>query len=379
MSDAQHEFPVYARLDLEIVSGDGCHVVDSAGGRWLDLYGGHAVVSLGYGHPALNAAIREQTERLIFQTNAVSVAVRDRACKALADFAPDGIDRVFLSNTGAEANENALRIAFRKTGRTKAITLENGWHGRTTAAATVTEGAEKWFGFPRTPFDVVKVPEDDIAALEAAMDDDVACVIVEPVQGMAGARDLSLDWLRAARALTEKHGALLICDEVQCGMGRTGHAFAIEAAGVVPDIITTAKALGGGFPVAAILATAAIADELPRGALGTTFGGGPVAAAVVEAVVGVMAAPGFLGHVQEMGALIRERCCVGPVVEVQGRGLLVGLRTQPPAKEVLAGLRERGILAGSSSDPHVLRLMPPLVLQAEHVETLATALAELPS
>jgi len=371
------EIPVYARLALEIVDGRGCHVTDREGREFLDLYGGHAVAALGHGHPGLVSAIQQQTAKLLFQTNAVNLEVRDRALRALVGFAPEGLDRAFLVSSGAEANENGLRAAIRFTGRTKVVSLRGGFHGRTAAAGACTDGSQRWYGFPRTPFDVVFVEPEDGDALEAAIDDDCAAVILEPVQGVAGARDLSHDFVRLAREVTQRHGALLLADEVQCGVGRCGTPFAIEAAGVAPDLLTTAKGLGGGFPVGALLVSEAISSSFGAGDLGTTFGGGPVACAAVECVIGELSRPGVLENVRRLGQRLHEECRVGPVESIQGRGLLVGLVCSISAKEVLPRLRERGILAGSASDPRVVRLMPPLVLEDADVDRLRDALLDI--
>ena len=370
--------PVYGQLPLEPVSGDGPYLQTRDGRRLLDLYGGHAVASLGYGHPALNSAICGQTERLIFQSNIVPMAIRAQACRMLAEFAPPGLDRVFLVNSGAEANENALRLAFKATGRTRVIAVEGGFHGRTGAAGAVTWGASGgWYGYPRLPFDVSFVPRDDTAALEEAMSADVAGMIVEPVQGVAGAVDLSPEFLRAAREACSHSGALLIFDEVQSGMGRSGYPFVAQSIDVTPDVLTTAKGLAGGFPAGALMTTTPIADSLSVGDLGTTFGGGPVACAAITAVIPAIQAESLLENVGAVSALVRDTCRVGPVVGMQGRGFLLGLRTGPPARTVRDALLERNILTGTSGDPQVLRLLPPLTLRPEHVETLAGALAEI--
>ncbi len=372
-----YEFPVYRRLDLEIASGAGTRVLTRDGRELIDFYGGHAVAALGYRHPRLLEVLARQAERLHFQTNLVEVEARRKACADLARFAPAGLDRVFLVNSGAEANENALRLAFRANQRTQAVALEGGFHGRTAAAGACSWGNQKWYSFPRAPFDVVWVPPDDPEALAAAVNDQTAAVILEPVQGLAGSRALSRELLRAARQATERHGAMLIADEVQCGMGRTGEPFAIEDAGVLPDVITTAKSLAGGFPAGAVIAPARIAGALPKGALGTTFGGGPLACACISTVVEVLSEPGFLERVTALGERIRRTCRVGPVVGVQGRGLLLGLRCDRPAREVLAELRRRGILAGGASDGQIVRLMPPLTLDDDDVTALEQALADI--
>ncbi|MCP3958471.1 MAG: aspartate aminotransferase family protein [bacterium] len=373
------EFPVYKRLDLEIVEGSGSRVRTSGGRELIDFYGGHAVAALGYRHAGMLEVLREQAERLHFQTNLVELEVRHKACEDLARLAPPGLDRVFLVNSGAEANENALRLAFRERDRDKVVAVEGGFHGRTAAAGACSHGRESWYAFPRAPFDVVWAPPDDRQALAAAVDDRTAAVILEPVQGLAGSRELSTEFLQVARVTTERHGAWLIADEVQCGMGRTGTAFAIDAAGVVPDVITTAKGLAGGFPAGAVIAPARIADSLPPGALGTTFGGGPLACVWISTVIEHLEASGFLERVRHLGERIRHSCRIGPVVDVQGRGLLLGLRCDRPATQVLAELRHRGILAGGATDPEIVRLMPPLNLEDADACALEEALADIPA
>ncbi len=373
------EFPVYKRLGLEIVEGDGTRVRTRDGDELIDFYGGHAVAALGYRHPRMLEALSRQAERLHFQTNLVEIESRRQACLDLASFAPDGLDRVFLVSSGAEANENALRLAFRGSDRGRVVSLEGGFHGRTAAAGACSWGSGKWYAFPRTPFDVTWVPHDDPQALADAVDDDTAAVILEPVQGLAGSRALSREFLRTARRVTEQHGAWLIADEVQCGMGRAGTPFAVSGAEVVPDVITTAKGLAGGFPTGAVIASKDVADALPYGALGTTFGGGPLACVLISVVVETLSEPGFLERVAALGERIRRDCRVGPVVEVQGRGLLLGLRCDRPAADVLPELRVRGILAGGAADPNIVRLMPPLTLGDDDVTALQQALAEIPS
>lgn len=370
--------PVYAQLPVEPVRGEGVYLETRDGRQLLDLYGGHAVACLGYGHPGLLAALKAQAESLIFQSNAVPMAIRAEACRALAGFAPDGLDRVFLVNSGAEANENALRLAFLLTGRERVVALEGGFHGRTGAAGAVTWGArQRWYGYPQLPFQVTFVPREDPEALERAVARDVAAVILEPVQGVAGAVDLSADLLATARAACTAAGATLIFDEVQCGMGRSGHPFVSHAVGVTPDVLTTAKGLAGGFPAGAVITTRDTADALRVGDLGTTFGGGPLACAAICAVIAAIREESLLENAAEASAMIRGTCVRGPVTAVQGRGLLLGLRTTPPARAVRDALLERDILAGTSADPHVLRLLPPLTLGRREVHRLAEALGEL--
>ncbi|MBS0375874.1 MAG: aspartate aminotransferase family protein [Proteobacteria bacterium] len=377
---ASHLAAVFAQYPLEVVHAEGVWLQTADGRRILDCYGGHAVAALGYGHPRWIAALERQAREVLFQTNAIPMPVRERAAARLAAFAGLGLEQVFFVNSGAEANENALRLGFKLTGRREAVALEHGWHGRTAAAGAVTFGArEKWYGFPRAPFDVRWVSRSDPAAAAAGIGADTACVIVEPVQGLAGAYEVPVAVLEALRRRCTEVGALLIFDEVQCGVGRTGAPFGANRAGVVPDILTTAKALGAGFPVSAMLLAPAVAARLRIEDLGTTFGGGPLACAIVEAVIDIIESEGLLENVRRMSALIRSSCRVGPVTDIQGAGLLLGLRTSRPAKEVQRELLARGIFAGTAADPHIVRLLPPFTLAAEHVERLAAALAALPA
>ncbi len=264
-AEQAHLLQIYAQADFEPVSADGITITCRDGRQLLDFYGGHAVASLGYNHPDAVAALRQQAERLFFQSNAVPLEVRAQAADKLAAFAR--MDRVFLCNSGAEANENALRVALRKTGRGKVLALEHGFHGRTAAAGAVTWGADKWYGFPRKPFDVGFMPRDDAAAAVAMIDSSVAAVILEPVQGIAGAYALDAGFVTAVADACREHGALLIADEVQSGVGRCGAPFAIQLYGVRPDILTTAKALGGGFPVGALMLTEEVAGAVRQGAV----------------------------------------------------------------------------------------------------------------
>ncbi len=373
-----HLSEVYPTLPFEPVTGEGVYLEDAQQRRVLDLYGGHAVAGLGYAHPRLTEALLTQARQLMFQSNAVTMRVRDEAADKLAAFAPKGLDRVFFVNSGAEANENALRLALKTTGRNKIVAIEHSFHGRSAAAGAVTWGArERWYGFPNTPMDVTFVPRNDETALAAAVDEETAGVIIEPVQGVAGAFDFSKAFLAAARAACDARGALLILDEVQTGVGRLGTPFGADYFDVTPDLMTTAKALGGGFPCGALLMRNDLAKDLGPGALGTTFGGGPLACAVIIAVLDAIEEEGLLAQVTEVSALIRETCVRGPVTGIQGAGFLLGLKTTPRAASVRDALLNKDILAGTSADPHILRLLPALILQPAHIESLAQALEKL--
>ena len=370
--------PVFTQYPLEVQSAAGVWLTNNRGERVLDLYGGHAVAALGYAHPGFCAALARQAQACQFQSNAVAMQVRARAAERLVRFTQLPFASVFFVNSGAEANENALKIALRVSGRPQIVALEGAFHGRTAAAGAVTFGArEKWYGFPRTPFEVSFLPQRDSAAL-AHLSAQTAAVIVEPVQGLAGAVDLGAAYLQELRRRCDEVGALLIFDEVQCGMGRTGAPFAANLYGVMPDMLTSAKALGNGFPCAALLLSEKMTATLKPESLGTTFGGGPMACAAVEAVIEAIESQGLLERVRRIGAYIRAHCLTGPVTAHQGEGLLIGLRTRRAAKEIQAELLEGGILAGTASDPHILRLLPPYILEEEHVDMLRDALNDLP-
>jgi acetylornithine/succinyldiaminopimelate/putrescine aminotransferase len=378
---ADHLAPVYAQWPLDVVDASGVYLHTRDGRRILDLYGGHAVAALGYSHERLLAALDRQARSLIFQSNAVPLGVRARAALRLTRFAGLGLNTAFFISTGAEANENALKLALKITGRRKVVAVEGSFHGRTAAAGAVTWGAaRKWYGFPQAPFDVEFIPRGDLDAVDRMVDAETAAVIVEPVQGVGGALDLGAPFLEALRTRCTAACAQLIFDEVQCGMGRTGFPFAANLYGVAPDMITTAKALGAGFPCAALLLADHVASHLKVDDLGTTFGGGPMACAMIETVIDIIEGEGLLANVRNLSQRIRETCVVGPVTGTQGAGFLLGLRTRRPAKEVQKELLEQhDILTGTSGDPHVVRVLAPYVLEARHVDALRDALNALPA
>jgi acetylornithine/N-succinyldiaminopimelate aminotransferase len=377
---SSHLAQVFAQYPIEVVHGEGVWLHTRDGRKILDFYGGHAVAGLGYGHPRWLAALERQARQMSFQTNAIPMAIRERAAARLTKFAGLGLDTVFWINSGAEANENALKLAFKLTGRSKAVALEQGWHGRTAAAGAVTWGAVgKWYGFPRTPFDVSFTPRDDPAKVEQFVDRDTAAVIVEPVQGVGGAYDVGKPMLQALRRRCDEVGALLIFDEVQCGTGRTGAPFGANYFGVTPDIITAAKALGNGFPVSALLLSAPVTAQIKYDDMGTTFGGGPMACAIAEAVIDTIESESLLANVREVSTYIRSNCVIGPVIGIQGAGFLLGLKTSRPAKEIQAALMEKNILTGTSGDPNILRLLPAYILNEGHVDQLCAALAKIPA
>jgi acetylornithine/succinyldiaminopimelate/putrescine aminotransferase len=272
-----------------------------------------------------------------------------------------------------------MKMAFRMTGRSQVVALEHGFHGRTAAAGALTWGAAKtWYGFPRAPFDVKFIPRDDAAAIAGAVTEETAAVVVEPVQGVGGAFALGAPFLRTLRERCDATGTVLIFDEVQCGVGRTGHPFAANLYGVTPDMITTAKALGNGFPCAALMMSDQVATAVKLDVLGTTFGAGPLACAAIEAVIEAIETENLLEQVRRVSAYVRETCMVGPVIGHQGAGHLTGLRTTRPAKDIQRELLARDILTGTSGDPYVLRLLSAFILEEQHVDILRAALRSLP-
>ncbi|MGD9842362.1 MAG: aspartate aminotransferase family protein [Steroidobacteraceae bacterium] len=376
--ESDHLAHVYAQFPLQVTDANGVYLHTPDGRKVLDLYGGHAVAAVGYGHPRWVEALTKQAQALAFQSNAVPLDVRVRAATKLANFCGLGLDTVFFVNSGAEANENALKLALKITEAREVVAIEGSFHGRTAAAGAVTWGAmKKWYGFPQAPFEARFLPRGNVPAVNDVITDQTAAVIVEPIQGVAGAYDLPKEFLEAIRHRCSETGTILIFDEVQCGVGRTGQPFAANYYGVTPDIITTAKALGAGFPVSAVLMADHVACNLKMDDMGTTFGGGPMACAMVEAVIDIINDEGLLKNVRERSAEIREKCIVGSVIAIQGAGLLLGLRTKRPAKEIQAELLQRDILTGTSADPNVVRILAPYVLESQHVDALRAALLDI--
>jgi acetylornithine/N-succinyldiaminopimelate aminotransferase len=371
--------PVYAQYPIEVVAAEGVWLHTRDGRKVLDLYGGHAVASLGYGHAGWTKALAGQAAQMNFQTNAVPMEIRARAAHRLLRFSKLPFDSVFWINSGAEANENAFKMAFKmRPGRTHVAAVEQSFHGRTAACASTTWGApQKWYFLPRAPFDVSWIKRRDVADIAHHVTENTAAVIVEPVQGVGGAFDMGREFLAALRKRCDDTGALLIFDEVQCGVGRSGTPFAANYYGVMPDIITTAKALGNGFPVSAMLLTPPVTAQLKLENLGTTFGGGPMACAVAEATIDAIEKEGLLENVTRVSAYLRETCKVGPVVDFQGLGFLHGLRLDKPAKDVQKALLAKDILAGTAGDPAILRLLPAFILKEEHIDRLRAALLDL--
>lgn len=371
--------PVYQTFPLRAASGHGSWLVDEEGREWLDAYGGHAVASTGHSHPEVVAAIAEQAATLLFYSTVVPHPGREHLAEALARLAPDPLGKVFFCNSGAEANENLLNLARRKTGRTQVVTVLGGWHGRTAATLACTDGAKYEAGAKRAGVPLSRrVPFNDIAALEAAMDDSIAAILVEPVQGMSGARTATVEFLQAARQLCDRWGAHLLFDEIQCGCGRLGTFTAAESFGVVPDAISMAKGLAAGLPIGAVICAPSLVDDIHIGDLGSTFGGGPVPCAAALANLRVIEQEGLLENVRRVSAHLVERAARLPhVVRVHGRGFLLGLELDLPVADVQHGLWAHRILTGTSSDGRTLRLLPPLSFSQVEADLLLDGLSKV--
>jgi acetylornithine/N-succinyldiaminopimelate aminotransferase len=363
----------YGTPPITLMTGSGAWVTDDTGRRNLDLVGGIAVNALGHAHPALVAAVSEQVARLGHTSNLAITIPALRLSERLAALAdPAGRSaRVFLCNSGAEANEAAFKLA-RLTGRTGMVATADGFHGRTMGALALTGQPPKADPFRPLPGEVAFVPYGDAAALAAAVDSTTAAVVLEPIQGEAGVVVPPAGYLAAARRITRDAGALLILDEVQTGIGRTGHWLAHQAPehdGIQPDVLTLAKGLGGGLPIGAMIRLGEVAPAFAPGAHGSTFGGNPISAAAALAVLDTIADEGLMANAVARGDQFRAGLADAPGVrEVRGAGLLVGVvLDSPAAKEVEAAARADGVLVNAAA-PDVLRLAPPLILTAEEAE-----------
>lgn len=365
----------YATLPFTLASGRGSRVRDAAGREYWDLYGGHAVTLLGHSHPAVTEAVHQQCERLTFYSNVAPLDVRTRGAERLCAFAPPGLGNVFFCNSGGEANENALKLAIQQTGRQRLGSLTGGWHGRTLLGLSVTTDDKITRPMEAVLCESVRVRPNEIDDL-ARLDDSIAAVIVEPILSIAGIIELTPEYRVALRRRCAEIGAKLIFDEIQTGMGRLGRPLAAGEHGVLPDFVTLAKGIANGIPMGAVLMSDAVAAKVKPGDLGSTFGGGPVACAAMIAVIETIERARLCDSAARLGQAMHEKLRVGPVQQVLGRGCLIGLRLDRPAKDVHGSLLERGFITGTSAAANVLRLMPPINTPVEAIDELATALQE---
>jgi acetylornithine/N-succinyldiaminopimelate aminotransferase len=371
-----HLLPTYARVDLAFERGEGAWLITAAGDRYLDFTSGVAVNALGHAHPALVKALTDQAQKLWHVSNLYRIPgaekLADRLCAA--SFA----DTAFFCNSGTEALEGAIKMARKyqavsgRPERFHIVTYEGAFHGRTLASLAAT-GNKKYldgFGPPVEGFD--QVPYGDLEATKKAIGPQTGAILIEPVMGEGGVRVVPHTFLKALRELCDKNGLLLIFDEVQTGIGRTGELFAYERTGVTPDIMALAKALGGGFPIGAFLATEEAAKGMTAGTHGSTFGGNPLATAVANAVLDVVTADGFLDTVKQNALRLKQRLAElkdrypSVIAEVRAEGLLIGLRMVPPASAMVDELRAEKMLTPTAGD-NVVRLLPPLIIGEEEI------------
>lgn len=380
--------PVYRRSDIVMARGEGCYLFDDTGKRYLDFATGIAVNALGHCHPSVTHALKEQADTLWHCSNLYRVPALERFASKLVDatFA----DTVFFCSSGTEAVEAAVKMIRRHhwakgNGRWRIITFEGGFHGRTYTGISAGGNDKAREGFAPLLEGFDRVAFGDLAAVERAVSAETAAIMIEPIQGEGGIRVAGAEFLRGLRALANRHGLLLMCDEVQCGMGRSGTLFAHEQAGIAPDLMTVAKGIGNGFPLAALLATEHAASAMTPGSHGSTYGANPLAMRVGEAVLEVMLAPGFLPNVREMGealsGMLQRLAERFPrvIAEVRGRGLMLGLRVHGDHYALAGQLRQAGLLTAPAVSDAVIRILPPLILgqaQIDEAESIFSSLLE---
>ncbi|SDI00985.1 acetylornithine aminotransferase apoenzyme [Alteribacillus persepolensis] len=370
-------FPTYKKWNIAFEQASGSTITDQTGKTYIDMMAGIGVVNLGHGHPAVLEAVEKQLQKGWHASNFFHYEGQEQTAKQLTSHSC--ADLVFFANSGAEANEAAIKLARKHTGKKKIISFLQSFHGRTfgTMAATGQESIHQGFGPMLEGFEYV--PYNDVKALENAIDDETAAVMLEPVQGEGGVIPADDSFLQAAETLAENAGALLICDEIQTGLGRTGAFFAHQLSGIEPDIITTAKALGNGFPTGAVIGKAHLKDAFGPGSHGTTFGGNPLAMAAASATLDTLINENWSQKAKDKGeALLKElqeRLASAEVVkEVRGKGMMVGIELNEPAANTIGKLQEKGVLV-LAAGPNVLRLLPPLTIDWEMLKE-ATALIE---
>jgi acetylornithine aminotransferase/acetylornithine/N-succinyldiaminopimelate aminotransferase len=379
-TESRYQVETYAKMDVSVERGRGEWVWTSEGDKYLDLYGGHAVCATGHSHPHVVEAIRAQAERVLFYSNLVYSEIRALAAATLVNVAPASISKAFFCNSGTEANENAMRMARLVTGREKIVTFEGGFHGRTADAISATFlGKYREIGRPNVPHHV-SAKFGDIESVREAAGGDAAAIMLEPIQSMAGVVEADPRFFRELRELCDERGTVLIFDEVQTGVGRTGswfYAGSENADGVEPDIITLAKSLGSGVPVGACLVNERIAGAIGLNQLGTTFGGGMLAMAAVLATLEAIEADGMLDNAKQVERTVRGLVeGLDAVVRVRGKGCLLGIEFKENCSSRHKNLLDARVITGTSSDPSVLRLLPPLCVNVDELSVLREVLAK---
>ncbi|HEX4857279.1 MAG TPA: aspartate aminotransferase family protein [Limnobacter sp.] len=381
-----HLMNTYARQPIAFTHGEGAWMWSTEGRKYLDGLSGIAVNGLGHNHPKLVKAIAEQAGKLIHTSNLYHIVEQSKLADRLCEIS--GMDEVFFCNSGAEANEAAIKLAkyygYKKgIENAKIIVMERAWHGRTLATLAATDSPKAKVGFGELPGGFVRVPYKNFAAIEQASDEhpEIQAVLLEVLQGEGGINVADTEYLQALRKLCTAKGWLLMIDEVQSGIGRTGKWFGFQHADIKPDVITLAKGLGSGVPIGACLASGPAAKVFTPGTHGTTFGGGPLVSAAALATINIMEEEGLLAHAEQMGQLIRavlsrELAGIAGVKDIRGRGLMVGIELWKPCAELVTIARDKGLIINVTRD-NVVRLLPPLVIKKEEAETLAMELAPL--
>ena len=367
-------YKVYPLFDIEIEKGEGYKVYDINGEEYLDLYGGHAVISIGHSHPKYVKAISEQVARLGFYSNSVKIPLQEQLAQRLGEVSGYADYQLFLCSSGAEANENALKLASFQNGRKKVVGFKMGFHGRTSLAVAVTDNKKIQAAVNPTDH-VVLLEIGDIEGVKSVLkNNDVACVIIEGIQGVAGIYEPSAEFLKSLAAVCKETGTVLILDEVQSGYGRTGKFFAHQHADIKPDLITVAKGMGNGFPIGGVLISPEFKAEF--GQLGTTFGGNHLACAAGNAVLDVIKEEGLIENCAEVGDYLKQELSkIDEVREIRGRGLLIGVDFDFPVKDIRNKLvKEHKIFTGAASNPNTLRLLPPMGIGKKEVDTFIEAL-----
>jgi acetylornithine/N-succinyldiaminopimelate aminotransferase len=369
-------FDVYPLMNVTPVKASGCTVTASDGREYLDLYGGHAVISVGHSHPHYIKSLEDQLRRIGFYSNAVINPLQEELAARMGEISGYPDYNLFLCNSGAEANENALKLASFHTGRKNIVAFQGSFHGRTSAAVAATDD-EKINAPINKQHDVTILPLNDFEAAALSINDNVAAVIIEGIQGVAGVAEPANDFLEHLGNLCNKHGVVLILDEVQSGCGRTGKYFAHRYSGIQPDIITTAKGIGNGFPVGAVLIAPHI--KAKHGMLGTTFGGNYLACVSALAVIDIIEIESLMNNAGIIGNFLKRKLATFPgITKVSGTGLMLGVHfDQPAAAFRKTLLNEHGIFTGSASDVNVVRLLPPLCLSADQAEKCINAFSSV--
>jgi acetylornithine/N-succinyldiaminopimelate aminotransferase len=376
--EEKFQVATYAKMNIAVELGRGAWIWTSGGEKYLDLYGGHAVCATGHSHPKVVEALKNQAEKVLFYSNLVYSEVRAKAAEELVSIAPESITKAFFCNSGTEANENAMRMARFATKREKIITFSGGFHGRTADAISATFlGNYRKLGKPNVPHHVC-AEFGNLESVRELADKETAAIMLEPIQSMAGVTEAAPEFFVALREICNEHGIVLIFDEVQTGIGRTGNWFfsGSELAGnVEADIITLAKSLGSGVPVGACLVNECISEVIKTNDLGTTFGGGMLAMAAVSATIEAIETDEMRSNITEIAAYLRERLSeVEQVVALRGAGGLLGIEFAENCKPIHQKLLENKIITGTSSHPNVLRLLPPLCVKKEEIDLLIETL-----